>query len=375
MTVTPPPMRRLLLDGVEISDASGCYVIAEIGHNHQGSVEQAKKLFAEARNCGANAVKLQKRDNRSLYTREFFDRPYENENSFGPTYGLHREALEFGRAEYRELQAYAAELGITFFATAFDVRSADFLAELDMPAFKIASGDLKNTPLLRYVARIGKPVVFSTGGGTLDDARRAHDTLAEENDQIAVLQCTAGYPAEWDELDLRVISTYRDLFPDTAVGFSGHDSGIAMAVAAYVLGGRIVEKHFTLNRAMKGTDHVFSLEPVGLRKLVRDLERTRLALGDGTKVVHPSEVAPATKMGKMLVAARDLPKDHIVEEGDIAFRSPGEGIPPYELHLVIGRSLLYPMAVESAFAFELLDEPLADPKRSGFLSGSGGNGV
>ena len=279
---------RLVLDGVEIGEDTECYVIAEIGHNHQGSVEQAKALFKAAQEAGAHAVKLQKRDNRGLYTREAYAKPYENENSYGSTYGEHREALEFGRAEYVELQAYCAELGITFFATAFDFVSADFLAELDMPAYKLASGDLTNTPLLRHVARIGKPVIFSTGGGTMDDVRRAHETLAAENDQIAVLQCTAGYPAEWNELDLGVIGTYRAEFPETVVGFSSHDNGIAMAVAAFVLGSRIVEKHFTLNRALKGTDHVFSLEPPGLRKLVRDLRRTSVALGDGTKNVIPS---------------------------------------------------------------------------------------
>jgi sialic acid synthase SpsE len=349
---------RLVIDGVEIGEATDCYVIAEIGHNHQGSVEQAKALFKAAQEAGANAVKLQKRDNRGLYTREAYAKPYENENSYGTTYGEHREALEFGRSEYEELQAYCAELGITFFATAFDVASADLLAELDMPAYKVASGDLTNTPLLRHIARIGKPVIFSTGGGTMDDVRRAHDTLASENDQIAVLQCTAGYPAEWDELDLGVIGTYREEFPEAVVGFSSHDNGIAMAVAAFVLGSRIVEKHFTLNRALKGTDHVFSLEPPGLRKLVRDLRRTRVALGDGTKNVHASEVAPATKMGKKLVAARDLPAGHVLEDGDLAFKSPGDGLPPYELERVLGATLRRPLLEDETLTFELLEEPL-----------------
>jgi sialic acid synthase len=349
---------RIVLDGVEIGEDTECYVIAEIGHNHQGSVEQAKALFKAAQEAGAHAVKLQKRDNRGLYTREAYAKPYENENSYGATYGEHREALEFGRAEYVELQAYCAELGITFFATAFDFVSADFLAELDMPAYKLASGDLTNTPLLRHVARLGKPVIFSTGGGTMDDVRRAHDTLASENDQIAVLQCTAGYPAEWNELDLGVISTYREEFPETVVGFSSHDNGIAMAVAAFVLGSRIVEKHFTLNRALKGTDHVFSLEPPGLRKLVRDLRRTKVALGDGTKNVHASEVAPATKMGKKLVAARDLPAGHVLDDGDIAFKSPGDGLPPYELERVLGATLRRPVLEDETLTFELLEEPL-----------------
>src|ERR687887_2952848 len=137
--------RRLTIDGVEIHDGSDCYIVAEIGHNHQGSLEQAKQLFEEAKRCGAHAVKLQKRDNRSLYTADFFNKPYENENSFGPTYGLHREALEFGRAEWEELRTFATQIGISFFAAAFDLPSLHFLAELDVPAFKVASGDLTNT--------------------------------------------------------------------------------------------------------------------------------------------------------------------------------------------------------------------------------------
>src|SRR5688500_18259583 len=164
---SPNGSRTLTIDGIEIGDATDCYVIAEVGHNHQGSVEQAKELFRTAKETGAHAVKLQKRDNRGLYTREAYTKPYENENSYGATYGEHREALEFGRPEYEELQAYCSELGITFFATAFDLVSANLLAELDMPAYKVASGDLTNTPLLRHVARIGKPVIFSTGGGTM----------------------------------------------------------------------------------------------------------------------------------------------------------------------------------------------------------------
>jgi sialic acid synthase len=361
--------RTITINGVQIDDSTDCYVIAEIGHNHQGSVEQAKEMFRVAKDCGAHAVKLQKRDNRSLYTRDFYNRPYDNEASYGATYGEHREALEFGRDEYLELQQYARELDIAFFATAFDFASADFLAELDIPAYKIASGDLTNTPLLRYVGEIGKPVIFSTGGGTLDDVRRAYEALSEVTDQIAVLQCTAGYPAAWDELDLGVITTYRECFPDVVVGFSSHDNGIAMPVAAYVLGSRIVEKHFTLNRALKGTDHAFSLEPQGLRKLVRDLQRTRLALGDGTKVMHQSEAAPVLKMGKKLVAARDLPAGHILTRDDVALKSPGDGLPPYELDRVVGRRLRHPAVEDAALTFELLEEQVPELMEEA-LSGS-----
>jgi N-acetylneuraminate synthase/sialic acid synthase len=359
---------RVTIDGFEIHDGSDCYVIAEIGHNHQGSVEQAKQMFKAAADAGAHAVKLQKRDNRGLYTREAFNRPYDNESSFGATYGEHREALEFGRDEYVELQAYAREIGVSFFSTAFDFASADFLAELDVPAFKIASGDLTNTPLLRHVGKIGKPVIFSTGGGTLDDVQRAYEALSEVNDQIVVLQCTAGYPAAWEELDLRVISTFRECFPQTVVGFSSHDNGISMPVAAYVLGARVVEKHFTLNRAMKGTDHAFSLEPQGLRKMVRDLQRARVALGDGTKTMYQSEAAPILKMGKKIVAARDLPAGHVLSFDDLAFKSPGDGLPPYEVDRVVGRTLRHPVLEETALTFELLDGLV--PELEGALSRS-----
>jgi sialic acid synthase len=351
-------VRRLVIESVTIDDGSDCYVIAEVGHNHQGSVESAKEMFAAAKDCGAHAVKLQKRDNRGLYTQAFYDKPYESENSFGSTYGAHREALEFGRDEYLELQAYAKEIGITFFATAFDFASADFLADLDVPAYKIASGDLTNTPLLRYVAEIGKPVIFSTGGGTFDDVRRAYETVREVNDQIGILQCTCGYPAAWEELDLRVVDSYRDLFPDAVIGFSGHDNGIAMPVAAFVLGARIVEKHFTLNRASRGTDHSFSLEPAGLRKLVRDLERTRSALGDGIKTMYPSETAAATKMSKKLVAARPLPAGHVLTQADLVFKSPGDGIPPYEVERVLGAVLRHPLEEDGTLTYELLEETL-----------------
>ncbi|MEJ7892739.1 MAG: N-acetylneuraminate synthase family protein [Solirubrobacteraceae bacterium] len=344
-----------------MDESSDCYVIAEIGHNHQGSVEKAKEMFDEAKACGADAIKLQKRHNRSLFTGDYYRRPYDNDNSFGPTYGEHREALEFERDEYVELKRHAGEIGITFFATAFDHQSVEFLAQLDMPAYKIASGDVKNIPLIRAVAEAGKPMVISTGAATLEDVMRAHSAAAEINPQIALLQCTACYPAEWEELDLRVIETYRELFPSTVVGLSSHDNGISAPVAAYVLGARVVEKHFTLNRAMKGTDHAFSLEPQGLGKLVRDLRRVKVALGDGTKNVYQSEAEPAMKMGKKLVAARDLPAGHVLGDDDVAAKSPADGLPPYERDEMLGRRLKQPLMEDSALTFEALEERMPGP--------------
>jgi N-acetylneuraminate synthase/sialic acid synthase len=346
--------RSLTIADTTITDDSDCYLIAEIGHNHQGSLEKCRELFRAAKECGADAVKLQKRDNRSLYTRVAFDAPYDNENSFGSTYGLHREALEFGREAYVELQRYAAELGITFFATAFDVPSADFLAALDMPAYKLASGDLKNLPLLRHVARIGRPVIVSTGGATLEDVHRAVDAIGELNPRIGILQCTATYPTEPEQMNLRVIASLREAFPTACVGLSDHYNGIAMAVAAYVLGARIIEKHFTLNHTWRGTDHALSLEPVGMRKMIRDLRRARQALGDGVKRVLPGEEGAMTKMGKTLVAARDLPAGHLLTAADIAVKSPGGGLPPYELDRLLGRRLSQALRADDMIRFEHL---------------------
>ncbi|HOG45130.1 MAG TPA: N-acetylneuraminate synthase family protein [Anaerolineae bacterium] len=349
-------MVRCLVVGSQcITDDGDCYVIAEIGHNHQGDLQKARQMFRAAKECGASAVKLQKRDNRTLYTRAMYDMPYNNDNGFGPTYGAHREALEFGRDEYAELKRYAAELGITMFATAFDLASADLLAELDMPAYKIASGDLLNVPLLRHVAAFGRPMFVSTGGGSLEDVQRAYDAVMPINTQLCLLQCTANYPAEPEDMNLRVITTFRERFPDVVIGLSDHQNGIAMALVAYMLGARVIEKHFTLNRAWKGTDHAFSLEPVGMRKLVRDLRRARLALGDGVKRPLPTEAKPLFKMGKKLVAARNLPAGHILRREDIAIKSPNDGLPPYELENIIGARILRDLQEDETILFSDLD--------------------
>jgi N-acetylneuraminate synthase/sialic acid synthase len=353
-------MRRLIIDGVVIGDDEPCYVIAEIGHNHQGDVEQAKRLIDAAKDCGASAVKLQKRSNQTLYTREFYEQPYDNELSFGRTYGEHREALEFDKAQYRELLAYAREAGITLFATAFDFESADELAELGAPAFKFASGDLKNTPLQRHVAAFGKPMLLSTGGATMADVDRAVEMILPLNDQVAVLQCTAAYPADVEDLNLSVITTLRERFPQLVIGLSDHQNGIAMAVVAYMLGARVIEKHFTLDHAQKGRDHAFSLMPEGLRRLVRDVHRVPAALGDAEKRPLPVEAEPLEKMGKKLVASRDLELGHVLAPDDVAIKSPADGgLPPYELDRLVGRRLRRPVAFEDFVTFDDV-EPAAE---------------
>jgi N-acetylneuraminate synthase/sialic acid synthase len=342
--------RELVIGPNRIADDTDCYVIAEVGHNHQGELGKAMEMLRHAHECGAQAVKLQKRDNRTLFTRAMYDKPYDNENSFGPTYGAHREALEFGREEYTALRDYARELGITLFATAFDVPSADFLAELEMPAYKIASGDLKSIPLLKHIAGFGKPMILSTGGGTMEDVQRAYDAIVPINPQLCILQATATYPTQPEEMNLRVITMLREQFPEVVVGLSDHYNGISMAVAAFVLGARVVEKHFTLNHTWRGTDHALSLEPIGMSKMVRDLRRVRVGLGDGVKRPQPNEAPALAKMGKSLVASRDLPAGHVLSIDDIAMKSPGGGLPPYELERLVGCVL--PSAVQEDDIFD-----------------------
>jgi len=350
-------LRELRIGDRRIADDTDAYVIAEIGHNHEGSLERAEELFRQAAAGGAHAAKLQKRDNRSLFTKAMYNEPYTGRNSYGATYGLHREALEFGRAEYRHLAAVAADLGIDFLSTAFDLPSVDFLVDLDLPAIKIASADVTNTPLLAYAAKTGKPLIISTGGATMDEVRRACDTVLPINSDVALLQCTAVYPAAPSDLHLSVISTYRAAYPETVIGFSGHDLGPELSWIAHALGARVIEKHFTLDHSRPGSDHHFSLDGPQLAELTAGLRRTHQALGKPAKGRSETEAKAVRKMGKKLVAARDLPAGHVVTEQDVACKSPGDGMKPYQLDEVLGRVLRVEIAEDAGFHPHMLAEP------------------
>jgi N-acetylneuraminate synthase/sialic acid synthase len=347
-------MRQIVIDGQLINDDSQPFVIAEIGHNHQGNIENALKLIRAAANAGASAAKFQKRNNKTLFTPELYNQLYNSENAFGKTYGEHREALEFGFDEYKTCILEAKRLGISFFATAFDFESADFLNQLGMPAFKIASGDLQNIPLLKYVAKMNVPMIISTGGSTFEMISEAVNAVRTVHNRVAILQCTASYPANYDQLNLKVITSLREAYPENVVGYSGHENGIAMPIVAYTLGARIIEKHFTLNRTLKGTDHAFSLEPQGMQKMVRDLGRAALSLGDGVKKIYETELAPIKKMGKMIVAAKNLPSGHKITESDIEFRSPANGIPPGATQQILGKILNSSVNMYDPITFENL---------------------
>lgn len=345
-------MREVIIAGRRIADDTGVYVIAELGHNHQGSLQQAEQLIREAAAAGAQAVKLQKRDVRTLFTKTMYDQPYTGRQSFGATYGQHRQALEFGREEYVHLGCVAAEVGVELLATAFDIPSVDFLVDLDVPAIKIASGDVTNTPLLKYAASTGRPLIVSTGGAMMADVRRACETIVPINSDLVLLQCTAIYPAAPADVNLAVITSYRGEYPDLVIGFSGHDVGPELSWLACVLGARVIEKHFTLDRHNAGSDHCFSLEPAQLADLCRGLERATAALGSPTKSCSATEAPAILKMGKKLVAARDLPAGHVLREQDIACKSPGDGMKPYRIGEILGCRLKMALTVDADITLE-----------------------
>jgi N-acetylneuraminate synthase/sialic acid synthase len=274
------------------------YVIAEIGHNHQGNIETAFKLFEQAKIAGASAVKLQKRNNRKLYIKEFYNQIYDNDNSYGKTYGEHREHLEFNKAQYVKLKKYAQILNIDFFATPFDVSSLEFFESINMPYYKIASADLRNPILQEKIAKTKKPIFLSTGGGTLEDIKNAKKFIFKYNKKLTIMHCTASYPANIDQLNLNVITVLKRNFSDCIIGLSDHENGIDAGPIAYMLGARVFEKHFTLDRSNKGTDNKFSLEPQGLAKFVRNLNRIELMLGSKQKKLLISEKKPLFKMKK-----------------------------------------------------------------------------
>ena len=315
------------------------FVIAEIGHNHQGNINLAFELIRQAKICGADAVKFQKRNNKKLFTKKFYNEKYENENSYGETYGKHRDFLEFDFEQFKELKAFSISQKIEFFATPFDFESVDFLEKLDVSAYKIASADLTNIPLQNEISKLKKPIFLSTGGGTIEDVKRAVNNIAKYNTELSIMHCTASYPADIEDMNLRVINVYKKEFKDFVIGLSDHENGIDAAPIAYMLGARTFEKHFTLNRANKGTDHAFSLEPYGLSRLIRNLNRIEKMLGVEEKKLLEKEKKPLFKMKKSIVANKNLLKDHILKVEDISFKSPGGGLEPYEYIKIIGRKL------------------------------------
>ncbi len=277
-----------------IGDGHPCFIVAEIGINHNGDIDLAKRLISVALAAGCDAVKFQKRTVEVVYTAEELAKP--RENPFGATNGDLKHALEFGREEYEEIDAFCKSVKMPWFASPWDEGSVDFLEEFDVPMYKIASASLTDDNLLRHVRRTGKPVVLSTGMSTYAEIDHAVDVLGKGN--LILMHATSTYPASYDELNLRAIPTMMERY-GVPVGYSGHETGIPTSVCAAALGACSVERHITMDRAMWGSDQAASLEPNGISRLVRDIRLWEQAKGDGIKRVYEREVPILKKLRRV----------------------------------------------------------------------------
>ncbi|HEX9511156.1 MAG TPA: N-acetylneuraminate synthase family protein [Puia sp.] len=276
-----------------IGEAQPVYIIAEIGINHNGSLDIAKKLIDEAVIAGCDAVKFQKRTPELCTPKDQWH--LERDTPWGRmTYINYRHMVELGFDEYTVIDEYCREKGIDWFVSCWDEVAVDFMEQFNPGVYKFASASLTDHPLIAKVRQTGRPYILSTGMSTMDEIRDAVDKFGTDNLMIA--HSTSAYPCPPQELNLRMVETLREMYPDTPVGYSGHETGLATTVAAVALGASFVERHFTLDRAMWGSDHAASVEPQGMQKLVRDIRDVELALGDGIKRVYESEMGAMKRL-------------------------------------------------------------------------------
>ncbi|MEI7525810.1 MAG: N-acetylneuraminate synthase family protein [Mariniphaga sp.] len=284
-------MTEIQLNNKKIGNGNPCYIIAEIGINHNGDISIAKKLIDLAIFSGCDAVKFQKRTIEVVYTAAELAKP--RENPFGETNGDLKRGLEFGLKEYTEIDQYCKEKKITWFASCWDEGSVDFIDQFDVPCYKIASASLTDDDLLRYTRKKGKPILLSTGMSTLEQVDHAVEVLGK--DELVLLHTCSTYPSNYDELNLKVIQTLKERY-GVPIGYSGHESGLASTVAAVALGACLIERHITLDRAMWGSDQAASVGTSGIIRLVRDIRIAEMALGDGKKTVAERELPIISKL-------------------------------------------------------------------------------
>lgn len=339
------------LEDKQVSSFSPTYIIAEIGQNHNGSIDLAKKLIDMSKRCGADAVKFQKRDIPSELTKEAFNRPYDNKNSFGTTYGEHRMFLELSEEEHRELKEYADNIGITYFCTPCDVPSVELLERIDCPFYKVASRDLTNIPLLEKLGTLGKPVIISTGMASIEDIDNALQALQLPKDKLIIMQCTSEYPCALENVNLKVMDTLKEKYK-VNIGLSDHTSGVIVSASASAIGATVIEKHVTLDRTMKGTDQPGSLEEAGLKKLVEYIRATELAMGSTKKEVNPATESAKIKLARSLTSLMDIKRGTVLEEKHLCLKSPGDGIKWMERESVLGRKAKVDIEADTTLRLE-----------------------
>jgi N-acetylneuraminate synthase len=277
-----------------VGDTEPCFIVAELGINHNGDLGVARKLIATAVLAGADAVKFQKRTVEVVYSPEELARP--RESPFGSTTGDLKRGLELSLAQYRQIDEYCRVHDMTWFASCWDEASVDCMAEFDPPCFKIASACLTDDHLLRHHRRHGRPIILSTGMSTIEQIDHAIEVLG--TDDLIVLHCTSAYPSKPEELNLNVITALRERY-GVPIGYSGHEVGLQTSVAAAALGACLIERHLTLDRSMWGSDQAASVEPSGFSRLVRDIRAVETAMGDGVRRVLPSEIPIMQKLRRV----------------------------------------------------------------------------
>ena len=291
-------MSEVRIGSATVGDGRPCFVVAEIGINHNGDVEIAKQLISLAVGSGCNAVKFQKRTIDIVYSSEELARP--RESPFGNTNGDLKRALEFGEPQYRQIAEYCRAVGMCWFASCWDDPSVDFIDRFNVPCYKIASASLTDDALLRHTRSKGKPLILSTGMSTLAQIDHAVEVLGTQD--LVLLHACSAYPAPYRELNLRSIPALRSRY-GVPVGYSGHETGLASSVAAVAMGACVVERHITLDRAMWGSDQAASLGPSGVTRLIRDIRMIEESFGDGSKKITPSELPVMAKLRRIGVPA------------------------------------------------------------------------
>ena len=332
-----------------VGDGHPCLIVAEGGLNHDGQVGKAEALIEQAAHAGADAIKFQRRHVDRLLAPEALETPYRGPHAYGDTYGAHRRALELPDEAWPRLQGLAESVGLLFFASAWDGPSVDFLDALGVPCHKLPSACLTDLLLVDYAAqKWHKPLILSTGMSTMEEVEMAvgiaecHE-IVRHFGGLVLLQCCSAYPSVPDDLNLRVISTYRDQF-GWPVGYSGHELGLVPSLAAVALGACLVERHFTLDRTAKGPDHRASLEPHDFKRLVEGIREIEVALGDGIKRCLPSEEPARRKLAKSVVLRVGVPRKHILMPGDLEAKGPGTGLPAGHLAQAVGFAVREPLA-------------------------------
>ncbi len=322
-----------------INESAGCYVIAEAGLNHNGSVKIAKQLIDLAFEAGADAVKFQKRTIDKLAVKVNLDASDDRFPEFGKTYREIREHLEFDMTQYQEIKQYTEDKGLDFLCTAFDPEAADFLEELGVEIYKLASHSATNIELLEYLAKTGKQSIMSTGMAELEEIETAVEIFQKYKTPLLLLHCVSAYPTPLDECNLKMISTLKESF-DLPVGYSGHELGYLPTLTAVAMGAVAIERHYTLDNDMTGFDHKMSLNPEDFIAMVRDIRNIEKIKGTGEKSVSETEWITRDKYHVSMVSSQNISKGDELTVGMVSYRNPGTGIPAKDAHKIIGKKAL-----------------------------------